>query len=134
MYVDFFEFLRKNKDYCIAFIVIDVVFITGTWFLLDAERNKPVHNNTDNSVERLEERVNSLEQRLNSVSARIDKAQETVSGISATVTASRENAETIAGGIDGIEKRIDSCIQRSGKLANILEDIERTNKQRTKNP
>ena len=78
----------------------------------------------------MEERINSLEQRLDSVSARIDKAQEAVNGISTAVTAGRENAEVIAGGIDSLEKRIDACVQRGGRLANLTEEIERANRER----
>lgn len=128
------DFYQDNKSYCLTFIVIGIVCILGVWICHDIFRNEPVYTNTDDTVGKLEERINNLESRLDTVSARIDKAQETVHGITAAVAAGRENAETIAGGIDGIEKRLDDCIQRSGRIANIIEDVERSNKQRAKNP
>lgn len=128
------NFLRENKSFCIAFVIVVLIGIVAVWLLLDAERNRPVYDSTDRTVEQLEKRVGDLESRLDSVSARLEKAQQTVSGISATVTAGRENAVTVADGISGVEKRLDECVQRSGRIANLIADIESANRQRTEGP
>ena len=128
--VEILDFIRENKGACTAFAVIALVCLFGTWFCHDYFRNEPIHSDTDSTMVRMEERIDGLERRLDSVSARIDKAQEAVNGISTAVTAGRENAEVIAGGIDSLEKRIDACVQRGGRLANLAEEIERANRER----
>lgn len=128
------NFLRENKGFCITFVIVVLIGVVAVWLLLDHERNGPIYENTDRTVEQLEKRVGDLESRLDSVSARLEKAQQTVSGISATVTAGRENAVTVADGISGVEKRLDECIQRSGRIANLITDIENANRQRAAGP
>ena len=76
----------------------------------------------------LEKRINSVESRLNNLSERITNAEKTVSGITERVNASTGYAHQIADGIDGIEKRIDDAIQRSGRIQNLITDIEAKNK------
>ena len=131
---DFKEFFEENKSYCLAFIVVFVLGISAVWLLCDHYRNEPIYNNTDQSMADLEKRINSVESRVNILSKRITHAEKTVSGIADRVKSSTEYAHQIAAGIDGIEKRIDDAIQRSGRIQNLITDIENANKQREKNP
>lgn len=123
-----YDFYEKNKSACISFIVVAVVCLCGAWLVHDYFRNEPIYNDTSNTMADLEKRIDSIESRVNSLSNRIADAEKTVSGISATINAGAGNAVTIKDGIDGIEKRIGEVVQRSGRIQNIIADIERQNK------
>ena len=129
-----YEFYQENKSYCITYAVIMVLCLAGVWLVHDHYRNEPVYNDTDSTVADIEKRVGNIEQRIDSLSDRLTKAEKTVERVGATVTAGRENAERIETGISGVEERLDSAIQRSGRIENLIADIERANQQRKKNP
>jgi peptidoglycan hydrolase CwlO-like protein len=119
---------EQNKSYCIAFLIVVVIVIAGVWLVCDYSRNKPVYNNTDNAVADIEKRVGNIEQRIDSLSDRLTKAEKTVGGTIVTIRESRENATAVADGISGVEKRLDSAIQRSGRIENLIGDIENANR------
>ena len=121
-------FYEENKDYVHAFVVVVLVCLVGVWLVHDYYRNEPVYHDTDNTMERIEERIENLEQRINRIQERNSAFEKAVSGISATVTAGRENAVTVADGIERAEKRLDGIIQRQGRIENIIADIEAANR------
>ncbi len=121
-------FYEENKDYIRAFIVVFVLCLAGVWLVRDYHRNEPVYNNTDKSMADVDQRIESIEQRIDSLQKRVDKAEKTVSGTIVTIRDSRENAVTVADGITDAEKRLDSIIQRQGRIENIISDIETANK------
>ena len=129
-----YEFYEENKSYCITYAVIMVLCLAGVWLVHDHYRNEPVYSDTDKSVAELEGRIASVEQRISKLQERTANIEKAVSGVTATVSASRENAVIVTDGIGRAEERLDSIIQRQGRIENILADIENANRQRTKNP
>lgn len=130
---EFKEFIESNKSFCIFFLFVAVFIVCGTWLLCDHWRNEPVYTDTNNAMADVEERIQSIEQRIDSLQSRVDKAQETVSGTIVTIRDSRENAAAVATGIDRAEERLDSIIQRQGRIENLIADIEAANRPGAKN-
>ena len=119
------EFLAENR---ITFLVGILLLVLVCWLHKDNRRNEPVYEDTNATVGRIEERMSAIEQRVDSMSNRLEKAEKTVSGTIVTIRDSRENAVTVASGIEGAEKRLDALIQRQGKIENIIRDIEAANR------
>ena len=122
------EFYHGNKDFILTFIVVLLVCAIGAWVYRDNRRNEPVYENTNNTMADVEGRISNIEQRIDRLQDRVDKAEKTVSGTIVTIRDSRENAVTVASGIEGAEKRLDALIQRQGKIENIIRDIEAANR------
>lgn len=76
----------------------------------------------------LEKRIDLIEQRVDSVSARLDQAEKTNTELGGRIESSTTLAKEVGNGIDGLQDRLDSAIQRSGRIANIIADIEAKNK------
>ena len=125
------EFLAENR---LILVIGFCLLLLICWLHHDANRNKPVYNDTDKSMERIEERMSAIESRIDTMSDRLEKAEKTVSGTIVTIRDSRENAVTVADGIGRAEERLDGLIQRSGRIQNIIADIENANRQGKKNP
>ena len=123
-----YEFYRQNRDYIRAFIITTIICLAGVWSVCDHFRNEPIYNDTDNTMAELESRITGLADRIDSMQKRLDQTQETLNGIAERIDRSRENAEAIAGGIGEAEGRLDNAIQRSGRIANLIEEIERANR------
>ena len=123
------EFYEENKSYTIAFIVLAIVCLAGVWLVHDYTRNEPDYNNTDRTVDELEKRLDNIESRVTIMQGRLDETQKTVTGISKRVERSRENAQTVATGIGTAETRLDEAIQRSGRIQNLIDEIERANQK-----
>lgn len=128
-----YEFYRQNRDFIIAFILVTIIGITGVWLVYDHGRNEPIYHDTDNGVERLEKRLDDIGQRIDAMQERIEQNQKTIERTVITIERSRENAETIAGGISEAERRLDDAIQTSGRIKNRIEEIERANRPGTEN-
>ena len=119
------EFIADNY---IVFVIGLLLLLLIYWLHHDANRNKPIYNNTDKSMERIEERMSAIESRLATMQSRLEQTQNTVNTISARIERSTSLANEVAGGLDGAEKRLDDAIQRSGRIENLIKDVERTNK------
>ena len=131
---DFKEFYRENRSYTISFILLTIICFVGVWLVYDYERNKPIHDDTDNSMADVENRISSIEHRLDTMQSRIAETQKTINGITERINASTKYASEIADGIGEAEKRLDSAIQRSGRIENLINDIEAENRKGTKSP
>jgi uncharacterized coiled-coil protein SlyX len=79
-------------------------------------------------VERLENKLSDIESRIDSLQRSVAENQKTVQRISDTVNAGRENAETVAGGLTEAERRLDNAMQASGRIQNIIDDVEKANR------
>ena len=121
-----YEYKDDNKT-VIGIIVLGFVILIA-WLCHDYARNQPIYQNTDSGVERLEKRLDDIGQRIDSLQERVAENQKAVERITVTISAGRENAETVAGGITEAERRLDNAIQASGRIKNRIEDIERKNK------
>ena len=124
---DFKEFYRQNRSYCIGFIVLTIVCLTGLWLCYDYHRNDGIHNDTDRTMDDAEKRIESIESGIDRLSNRIIKTEKTIGRAYVTVNEGKRNAESIAEGVGRIEDKLDSAIQRSGRIANLIADIERAN-------
>ena len=109
------EFIAENWP---AILIGLCLLLLICWLHHDANRNKPVYNDTDGSLERIEKRLDDIGQRVDILQKRNAENKETVIRIT----------ETVAGGITEAERRLDSAIQASGRIKNRIEDVERTNK------
>ena len=116
-----------RRPYYVGIAVI-IVLALFSWLRYDTNRNKPVYNDTNGTVERLENRISGIEQRLDTMSKRFDQAEKTINDIGGRINTSTVIAKEVATGIDGLQNRLDSAIQRSGRIANIIADIEAKNK------
>lgn len=134
MYEDLVAFAKQNKSSCISFIIVILVCVSCIWFLHDYNRNQPVYQDSNSSMELLEARIAATEQRITAIQERLDAAEKTVNGISATIESSRNAAITIKEGLGTAEERLDSIIQRQGNIANIITDIEAENRKGTQDP
>lgn len=128
------DFYEKNKSYTITFVIVMALCLVGIWLVRDYYRNEPVYKDTDNAMADVNKRIENLEQRINRIQERNSAIEKAVSGISATVTAGRENAVTVADGIERADERLDGIIQRQGRIENIIADIEAINRQGKTNP
>lgn len=104
------------------------------WLHHDANRNKPVYNDTDKSVERIEERMSAIESRLDTMSDRLEKTQKTVERVGIGISRSTGYAIEIDEGIGRTESRLDNAVKRSERIQNLISDIERSDRERKKNP
>ena len=125
------EFIAENR----------LILVTGFCLLLligwlhhDANRNKPVYNDTDKSVERIEERMSAIESRLDTMSNRLKETQKTVERVGIGISRSTGYAIEIDEGIGRTESRLDNAIKRSERIQNLISDIEKSDRERKKNP
>ncbi len=129
-----YEFYKQNRDFIIPYVIVTVLLVAGAWLLRDYHRNDGIRNNTDNAMEDLNYRIERVEQRIAAMQNRLEQTQKTVTGISERVSESRGYAEEIAGGIESAENRLDAAIQRSGRVQNLITEIENANRQRATGP
>lgn len=121
---------QKQTDcrHYLPVIIVLVVLVLFSWLHYDTNRNKPVYNDTNATMERIEKRISGIEQRIDTMSRRFAETEKTIGELGGRIESSTTFAKEVATGIDGTEKRLDSAVQRCGRIANIIADIERTNK------
>ena len=88
-----YEFYKENADSVNAFIIVILLCACGIWLTYDYHRNEPIYNDTDNAMERIEERIKSIESRLDSLSARLDTAQKTLTDLGGRINTGAELAK-----------------------------------------
>ena len=125
--------IKDDNKFLVGILVVGIVCIIA-WLCHDLARNREVYHNTDSNLADVERRIDRIESRLADLQGRIEQSEKTISGIAEGIGKSTSLAETVANGIQGTEDRIDQAIQRSGRIANIIAEIERTNKQGKANP
>lgn len=116
-----------RRPYYVGIAVIIVLALFG-WLHYDTNRTKPVYNDTNGTMERIENRISGIEQRLDTMSKRFDQAEKTINDLGGRIESSTVIAKEVATGIDGLQDRLDDAVQRSGRIKNIITDIEATNK------
>ena len=119
------EFIIENR---FVFIVGILLLLLICWLHKDNHRNDGIHYDTDATVEQLEKRIESIEHRVDSVSKRIDQAEKTNTELGGRIESSTSIAKEIGSGIERVQDGLDSAIQRSGRIQNIIADIESKNK------
>ena len=119
--------VKDDNKFLVGVLVLGLVCVIA-WFCHDYARNKPTYNNTDSTMADIDKRMQNIEGRLDSMSHRLDENQKAVNRIAEGIGRSRENAEIVAGGIDQAEGRLDSAIQRSQRIEDLIREIEKANK------
>ena len=119
--------VKDDNKFLVGILVLGLVCVIA-WFCHDLARNKPTYNNTDSTMADIDKRMQNIEGRLDSMSHRLDENQKAVNRIAEGIGRSRENAEIVAGGIDQAEGRLDSAIQRSQRIEELIREIEKANK------
>ena len=117
----------NGRPYYVGILIVLVLFLFA-WICYDHHRNQPIYESTDSTMADLEKRIDRIEQRVDSVSARLDQAEKTNTELGGRIESSTTLAKEVGNGIDGLQDRLDSAIQRSGRIANIIADIEAKNK------
>ena len=119
------EFLAENR---LAILIGFCLLLLICWLHHDANRNKPIYNDTDKSVERIEERMSAIESRIDTMSDRLTETQKTVERVGIGISRSTGYAIEIDEGIGRTESRLDNAVKRSERIQNLISNIERTNK------
>ena len=119
--------IKDDNKFLVGILVLGLVCVIA-WFCHDIARNKPTYESTNNGMEDVEKRIDRIESRLADLQGRIEQSEKTITGIADRIKSSTNLAESVATGIQGTEDRIDQAIQRSGRIANIIAEIERKNK------
>ena len=117
----------NSRPYYVGILIVLVLFLFA-WICYDHHRNKPIYENTDVILDTIEVRVDDAGKRTDAIKDRVGKAEESVKQSANKIAGSRKDAETIANGLAGCEARVDSIIQRHGRIKNIITDIENANK------
>ena len=125
------EFIAENR---LILVIGFCLLLLICWLHHDANRNKPVYNDTDKSVERIEERMSAIESRLDTMSDRLKETQKTVERVGIGISRSTGYAIEIDEGIGRTESRLDNAIKRSERIQNLISDIETANNKGKKNP
>jgi hypothetical protein len=125
------EFIAENR---LILVIGLCLLLLICWLHHDANRNKPVYNDTDKSVERIEERMSAIESRIDTMSDRLTETQKTVERVGIGISRSTGYAIEINEGIGRTEIRLDEAIQRSERIKNLIADVEKSDRERTKNP
>ena len=118
------DFRPENKEIAIMCIGVLVLLVVVYCFVSCSGED----NDTDVTMERIEERIDDARKRVDAVTDRVDKAEASVRESADKIAGSRKDAEAIAGGIAECESRLDDIIQRHGRIKNLIADIEATNK------
>ena len=125
------EFVAENR---LILVIGLCLLLLICWLHHDARRNEPIYNDTDTNVADLEKRIQSAEQRIDGMSKRIEVAEKAVESIGRGISTSTGLTYQIIEGTGRAEKRLESAIQRSERIQNIISDIERSDRERKKNP
>ena len=79
------EFIAENR---LAILIGLCLLLLICWLHHDANRNKPVYNDTDTNVADLEKRIQSVEQRIDGMSKRIEVAEKAVESVGRGISTS----------------------------------------------
>ena len=125
------EFIAENR---LILVIGFCLLLLICWLHHDANRNKPVYNDTDKSVERIEERMSAIESRLDTMSDRLTETQKTVERVGIGISRSTGYAIEIDEGIGRTESRLDNAVKRSERIQSLISDFEKSDRERKKNP
>lgn len=119
------EFVAENR---LILVIGLCLLLLICWLHHDARRNEPIYNDTDKSMERIEERMSAIEQRIDTMSDRLTETQKAVERVGIGISRSTGYAIEIDEGIGRTESRLDNVVKRSERIQSLIADIERTNK------
>lgn len=119
----------KNEAFenIVAIGIIALCLIAG-WLYYDSCKREAEHHDTDIILDGIDKRVEDAGKRIDSAKQSVDKAEKAVTDAVGRIERSEKSAGEIATGIGECESRLDSIIQRQGRIENIIADIEAANK------
>jgi hypothetical protein len=126
-----YDFYQDNKTYCISVIILLFVCIAGVWLVHDAGRNERLQNDTDNALVNVNQGITNAEGRINAAAESAAKAEAAIGSAAAGIANSERAAGEISAGITECQDLVDRCVQRAGKIENIIADIETGDRKRT---
>ena len=118
---------EKSRYYLIAVVV--VVILTG-WLCYDARRNDAVYSDTDIIVDGIDQRLKDAGKRIDSITGSVQQTEKAITDASSRIDRSKESAGEIEVGITECQNRLDRLTQRQGRIRNIIDEVERINRQR----
>ena len=124
---------EKNRYCIIAVIVVAVLAIAG-WLYHDARRNEAVYSDTDIIVDGIDQRIKDAGKRIDAVTESVQQTEKAITDASSRIDRSKESAGEIEVGITECQNRLDRLTQRQGRIRNIIEEVERINRQGTAHP
>lgn len=124
-------FFAKYKEIIAVVIGLLIAFISGYWLCADRHRNENVYNHTDRTVERVEESLQRANSRIESAKESNRNAETAAGKAVNAITASRSSADEMSTGITEVGRAVDRCAERGQRIKELIEYIERADKQRT---
>lgn len=118
---------EKSRYYLIAFVVI---IILAGWLCYDARRNDAIYSDTDIIVDGIDQRLKDAGKRIDAVTGSVQQTEKAITDASSRIDRSKESAGEIEVGITECQNRLDSLTQRQGRIRNIIDEVERINRQR----
>lgn len=124
------QFCKENPKFVLSFIGVFIVFLICSWVLYDAERNDAVYSDTDIIVDGIDQRLKDAGKRIDAVAGSVQQTEKAITDASSRIDRSKESAGEIEVGITECQNRLDSLTQRQGRIRNIIDEVERINRQR----
>ena len=125
-----YDFYQDNKDFCISFFVVLLVCLAGIWLVHDRARNEPIYNNTGVVLDTIEVGITSAATGIDTAAGSVAKAETAIGSAAAGIAKSERAAGEISAGITECQELVDRCVQRAGRIQNIIADVEAINRQR----
>lgn len=124
------DFYRENKDYCIPYIIVAIVCLVCLWLVHDDARNERIQNDTDSTLVNINQGITDAEGRINTAADSVTKAEASIGSAAAGIKNSERAAGEIASGIAECQDIVDRCVQRAGRIENLIADIEAGDRKR----
>ena len=124
------DYYKENTRYCIIAAVAVLCCMAAIWLVHDFRRNNGIQADTDRAVDAVDSRVDRAKERINEAAGSVQQAEAAVGAAAAGIARSEKAAADITEGINSCQSILDSCIQRAGRIENILADIEAHDRKR----
>ena len=125
-----YDFYRDNKAYCICVIITLLVCLAGAWLVYDAGRNERIQSDTDSTLVNIDHGITNAAERIDTAAGSVAKAETAIGSAAAGIAKSERAAGEISAGIAECQELVDRCVQRAGRIQNIIADVEAINRQR----
>ena len=125
-----YEFYKDSKAHCIFVVAAMLCCLVCAWLVYDARRNERLQDGTDSVLVNIDQGITNAEERIDAAAGSVAKAEAAIGSAAAGITNSEKAAGDIAAGITECQGIIDRCVQRAGRIENIIADIEAINRKR----
>ncbi|MBQ9698242.1 MAG: hypothetical protein IJV46_06865 [Acidaminococcaceae bacterium] len=125
-----YDYNKEDMRYYIIATIILLGCLACIWLVHDTGRNHRIQNDTDSAVAAVDGGIDQTKERIESAAGSLSQVEQTVHGAATGIAKSERAAAEIGNGIAECETLIDSCVQRAGRIENILADIEASDRKR----